>query len=220
MIEAILSGLIAGAASVLPPLATTGKIKPVQELQRRTPDSLFDVQDHVELSSAAQSAEDPDSSAGGDSKSSPASGTDRTGAALGGSRLTSDQKSQVDELKQRDTEVRQHEAAHQAAAGGYARGGAHFDYQAGPDGNKYVVGGEVDIDTSPVPNNPAATIAKMETVRAAALAPADPSGQDRKVAAEAEAAIQQAQAEQSQNGASAPAAQGRASLAQHLDLMA
>jgi hypothetical protein len=45
----------------------------------------------------------------------------------------------------------------------------------------------VSIDTSTVKGNPQATIRKMQTVRGAALAPADPSGQDRRVAATASA---------------------------------
>ena len=36
-----------------------------------------------------------------------------------------------------------------------------LDMKAGPDGKMYAVGGHVDIDTSPVKGNPAATIAKM-----------------------------------------------------------
>ena len=56
---------------------------------------------------------------------------------------------------------------------------------------RYAVGGEVSIDSSPVEGDPAATITKMEQVKRAALAPAEPSGQDRSVAssaAQAEAA--------------------------------
>ncbi len=89
----------------------------------------------------------------------------------------------VDELKARDQEVRQHEAAHQAAGGGYA-GAASYSYQRGPDGKSYAVGGEVSIDTSDA-GSPEATAAKMRIVRAAALAPANPSGQDMSVAAAA-----------------------------------
>ena len=54
--------------------------------------------------------------------------------------------------------------------------------------------GEVSIDKSPVRGDPQATIEKMQQVRRAALAPAQPSGQDRQVAAEARRAIQQARA--------------------------
>ena len=104
----------------------------------------------------------------------------------------------VSELKRRDTEVRAHEAAHLAAAGKYATGGASFDYKRGPDGKSYAVGGEVGIDTSPVPNDPKATLRKAQQIQAAAHAPANPSAQDRQVAAQASAMASQARAEISQ----------------------
>lgn len=89
----------------------------------------------------------------------------------------------VAKLKSRDREVRAHEQAHLAAAGGYAQGGMHLSFQTGPDGGRYAVGGEVEIDTSPVPDDPEATIQKAQVVEQAALAPARPSAQDRRVAA-------------------------------------
>ncbi len=99
--------------------------------------------------------------------------------------LSESEKELVDRLKARDAEVRTHEQAHLAAAGGHARGGPKFDFQRGPDGQQYAVGGSVEIDVSPVPNDPEATIQKADTIRAAALAPASPSGKDRQVAAKA-----------------------------------
>ena len=51
------------------------------------------------------------------------------------------------------------------------------------------------IDTSPVPGDPEATIDKMEVVKRAALAPAEPSVQDRSVAAQADAKKLRARAE-------------------------
>lgn len=101
----------------------------------------------------------------------------------------------ISELKQRDSEVRAHEAAHLAAAGGIATSGASFSYQQGPDGVRYAIGDEVSIDTSPVTGDPAATLRKAETIRRAALAPAQPSGPDLQVAASATAMAAQAQAE-------------------------
>jgi hypothetical protein len=100
----------------------------------------------------------------------------------------------ITKLKARDTEVRQHEQAHLAAAGGLARSGASYTYQRGPDGVNYAVGGEVQIDTSPG-RTPEETIARARTISAAALAPADPSGADRAVAAQALQLEQQARAE-------------------------
>ncbi len=124
--------------------------------------------------------------------------------AANGQPLSDAQQKQVEELKKRDTDVHQHEAAHLAAAGGYARSGAVFNYQTGPDGKQYAVGGHVDIDTSSVPNDPKATVQKMQTVERAALAPADPSGQDRNVAAQAAQTLARAQSElrQKQSGSS------------------
>ncbi len=101
--------------------------------------------------------------------------------------LTESEKRLVTELKQRDMEVKRHEMAHISASGGLAVSGANFSYQRGPDGTNYAVGGEVSIDTSPVSGDPEATVAKMQQVRSAALAPADPSAQDMKVAAQASA---------------------------------
>lgn len=101
---------------------------------------------------------------------------------------------ELSDLKARDREVRAHEAAHQAVGGQYA-GSISYVYQRGPDGAQYAVGGEVSIDTSPVQGDPQATIEKMRVVRAAALAPAEPSPQDRAVAAEAMQLMLQAQSE-------------------------
>ncbi len=101
--------------------------------------------------------------------------------------ISPDAKKKIAELAQVDQAVRAHEAAHMAAGGGLVRGGAAYSYQRGPDGKNYAVGGEVSIDTSAVADNPAATLQKAQQIKAAALAPADPSPQDRKVAAMASA---------------------------------
>lgn len=122
-------------------------------------------------------------------------GSGQTASLSGERELTEEQQQEVRELKQRDAEVRRHEQAHKAAAGAHANGGPTFEYQTGPDGKRYAVGGEVSIDTSPVAGDPQATIAKMQQIRRAALAPAQPSGQDRAVAAQAQSAEQTARAE-------------------------
>lgn len=87
-------------------------------------------------------------------------------------------------LKRRDLEVRSHEQAHISTAGKYAKGGVSLVYQKGPDGGSYAVGGEVSIDVS-AESNPEATIAKMQTIKRAALAPLNPSPADRGIAAQA-----------------------------------
>ncbi|MDR0868789.1 MAG: hypothetical protein LBP75_10030 [Planctomycetota bacterium] len=111
-----------------------------------------------------------------------------------GEPLTDEEQQQVQKLKRRDLEVRTHEQAHLAASGGFANGGAKFEYQQGEDGKRYAIGGHVSIDTSPEAT-PEATIAKMRTVRQAALAPAEPSGQDRSVAASATSTMNEARRE-------------------------
>jgi hypothetical protein len=116
------------------------------------------------------------------------------GAAVPGQELNDEQKEQVRKLKARDQEVRRHEAAH-AAAGGQFAGSPSFSYEQGPDGQRYAVGGEVSIDTSPVDGDPEATARKADQIRRAALAPADPSSQDQAVAAAAAQMKAQAQAE-------------------------
>ncbi|MFW5858194.1 MAG: putative metalloprotease CJM1_0395 family protein, partial [Planctomycetota bacterium] len=101
---------------------------------------------------------------------------------------------QIRQLQSRDREVRQHEQAHVAAGGQYVTRGASFSYQKGPDGKRYAVGGEVGIDTSPE-STPEATIRKMMQVRRAALAPAQPSATDRRVAAVAAQRVTRARME-------------------------
>ncbi|MCG3211160.1 MAG: hypothetical protein FOGNACKC_04798 [Anaerolineae bacterium] len=99
--------------------------------------------------------------------------------------LTAEEQQEVEALKKRDTEVRQHERAHLAAAGPFAKGGAAYKFKTGPDGQRYAVSGEVEIDVTPVADDPAATIKKAQTIKKAALAPASPSSQDFGVAARA-----------------------------------
>lgn len=105
--------------------------------------------------------------------------------SITGKELSDAEEREIKALKEIDARVKAHEQAHIAAGGNLVRGGASFSYKRGPDGRDYAVAGEVKIDASPDPNNPEATIRKMQQVRRAALAPVDPSPQDRKVAMEA-----------------------------------
>ena len=104
------------------------------------------------------------------------------------------EQQEIKSLKRRDQEVRSHELAHAAVGGAYT-GAPNYSFAVGPDGNKYAVGGEVSVDLAPIDGNPSATIAKMQKVHAAALAPANPSIQDTRVAASAAKLIAQAQSE-------------------------
>ncbi len=114
--------------------------------------------------------------------------TNANGEKVDENGLTEAEQRQVEKLKARDREVKAHERAH-AVAGGSNAGSPSYTFTTGPDGKQYAVGGEVSIDVSPVPGNPQATIRKMEQVKRAALAPSNPSGQDRRVASQAEGQI-------------------------------
>ena len=123
----------------------------------------------------------------------------QTGSAAGAvspDGLTPEQQQVVAELEKTDAEVKRHEQAHAAAGGPYA-GAPSYDYTRGPNGRLYAVGGDVQIDVAPIPGNPEATIQKMQIVRRAALAPANPSPQDQRVAAIAQQRITEARREQS-----------------------
>ncbi len=98
--------------------------------------------------------------------------------------LTEEEEEIVEELEKRDAEVRAHENAH-AAAGAGITGRPSYEYTVGPDGKQYAIGGSVQIETSPVSNDPEATIAKADKIRTAALAADSPSAQDYAVASAA-----------------------------------
>jgi len=108
--------------------------------------------------------------------------SERRASGAGGSdvELTEAEERQVRDLKKRDQEVRAHEQAHATVGGPYA-GAPKYTFTTGPDGKRYAIGGEVQIDTSPE-RTPEATVRKMDIVIRAALAPAEPSSQDFAVA--------------------------------------
>lgn len=112
------------------------------------------------------------------------------------------EQQEIRELSARDQEVKTHEQAHAAIGGQYA-GAPSYSYERGPDGKQYAVAGEVQIDIAPVPGDPQATVQKMQQVRSAALAPAEPSAADRRIAGEALQRQMQAQAELVQQSTSA-----------------
>ncbi|MEO0586191.1 MAG: putative metalloprotease CJM1_0395 family protein [Planctomycetota bacterium] len=131
---------------------------------------------------------------GGDASAEGAASSGASERGLDGEPLTPEEQEQVDKLQTRDREVRAHEQAHKNVAGPYAVSGPTYSYQRGPDGQRYAVGGSVQIDTSPE-DTPEQTLAKMQQVRRAALAPAEPSAQDRRVAQQASQQAAEARAE-------------------------
>ncbi|MFC6198413.1 putative metalloprotease CJM1_0395 family protein [Ponticaulis profundi] len=153
--------------------------------------------DRVEISQAALKLSANDAAGlntGGLNAGTTSSGNTQSDQDQNSDELSEEEQAQVKDLKARDTEVRAHEAAHAATGGSFA-GSPSYEYQVGPDGKRYAVGGEVSIDTSPIKGDPQATIEKLEQVQDAALAPSEPSDQDRKVAQQAAAALREAQAE-------------------------
>ena len=120
-------------------------------------------------------------------------------AGPGGAPLSEAEVREVEELKKADREVRQHEQQHLAAGGSLVRGGASYSYRLGPDGKRYAVAGEVGIDTSEG-RTPEETLSRAGRIRSAALAPANPSPQDRSVAAAASQMAMRALQEIARNG--------------------
>jgi len=99
-------------------------------------------------------------------------------------KLSEEEEKQIDELKQTDREVRQHENAHKAAAGDLAVGGASYDYEEGPDGKRYATGGEVKISVGGG-DSPEEKLENAQRAERAATAPSNPSSEDRAIAAKA-----------------------------------
>jgi hypothetical protein len=99
----------------------------------------------------------------------------------------------IRDLSARDREVRAHEQAHASVGGQYA-GAASFTYQRGPNGVNYAVGGEVSISALPG-GDAQSRLQAAEQIKRAALAPTNPSTQDRQVATQAAQTATQARAE-------------------------
>ena len=97
--------------------------------------------------------------------------------------LSPEEEDLINRLRQRDQEVRRHEQAHAAVLGSDA-GIIRYTYQVGPDGRAYAIGGSTEVDMGPEATE-AATRAKAQKIRAAAMAAGDPSTADAAVAGQA-----------------------------------
>lgn len=124
----------------------------------------------------------------------------RNSAAQG---LSDEQQRELEALQKTDRKVRAHEAAHLGAAGGLANGGASYSMTRGPDGRYYATGGEVSISLGEG-RTPQETLARAQQIMRAALAPADPSPQDYRVAAQAARMEAEAQRTLALAGSGAP----------------
>ncbi|PYC21886.1 hypothetical protein DMO17_15625 [Aquipseudomonas alcaligenes] len=182
---------IGSATSYVAPLPLSQAARPVSS-------SLSQPAPSEESLPAGQSVAAGDDAALRDEAASPARGeAEEEKASPREAQQQRQEQLEIAELASRDREVRAHEQAHAAVGGAYA-GAPTYTFARGPDGKRYAVGGEVSIDTSPIPNDPEATLRKMELVQRAALAPAEPSAQDRRVAAQAAAQAAEARAELAQ----------------------
>lgn len=140
---------------------------------------------------------------------------DRKSSAQGDG-LSAEEQQQVDRLRQTDRKVRAHEQAHVSVGAELIRGGASFTYEYGPDRQRYAVAGEVSIDTSPG-RTPEETIPKAQHIKATALAPADPSPQDYRVASlagrmESDARLELVAQQSAESGAQAAGSQEKIAL--------
>lgn len=161
-------------------------------------DSSTDVAEDVTYSSIVHGRSEGDSE---QKQSDSGTGEDKQSKnndkSASGETLTDSEQSEVNELKARDTEVRTHENQHKSVGGQYAAAPS-YSYERGPDGRNYATDGEVSISVSKE-STPEATISKMKQVYSAALAPAEPSSQDRQVANQAKKIELQATQEKNEN---------------------
>jgi hypothetical protein len=114
------------------------------------------------------------------------------GAGLSEERPYGRDGADIAELEQTEREVIAHENAHKAAAGRFG-GPVRYTYTTGPDGKRYISGGEVPIHT-PATDDPEEALRNARQVMNAALAPGDPSSQDIAAAASASAKAASARA--------------------------
>lgn len=98
------------------------------------------------------------------------------GTTSNGADLDPEQETIVTQLQARDSAVRQEERAHAAAAGPYGSA-PQYDYQIGPDGKAYAIGGHVDVSVS-LSGDTTDRDRALATLQNAALAPNAPSGAD------------------------------------------
>lgn len=108
--------------------------------------------------------------------------SEKTGDNSNGNNELSDaDKTTVQRMKAIENVVIAHEQAHKSAGGSLA-GPASYSYSTGPDGKRYISGGEVSIST-PATDDKERKVKLLDRVKQAALAPAQPSPQDIRVAA-------------------------------------
>lgn len=81
-------------------------------------------------------------------------------------------------FRKADADIKSHEQVH--ASIGPTTSPISYNYQQGPDGKMYAVGGHVKLDTS-IPDDPKAAAFKLDQIKRAASGPMDSSGADNTI---------------------------------------
>lgn len=180
----VISPLPSNYANAVAPFAPLGR-QPVSEEDAELKNTSFKPLEESAAAARGENRRSPEDKPGEvDERERTRQGESQEAEKRAEKRREQEELEQVRELAARDREVRAHERAHAAVGGQYA-GAPRYEYTRGPDGVSYATSGEVAIDTGKVPGDPEATLEKARLIRRAALAPAEPSPQDRRVAAEA-----------------------------------
>ena len=123
----------------------------------------------------------------------------------------------IEQLQSRSKQARASELSQYIAAGRYSRG-ATYRYTTGPDGQRYLSASAMQFDMAPFPDDPDATVAKMQAIKRAALAAACETDCQRRIVARADAEIEaarKAMAVAERSAAPAPAESNRLSYDAH-----
>ncbi len=90
----------------------------------------------------------------------------------------------LQKLKNRDQEVRQHEAQHSRNLETIPIGGPQYTYTIGPDGKVYATGGQVIVATG-TSSDPETALRKARALKSTALSTGEPSSTDMAAAVSA-----------------------------------
>lgn len=85
----------------------------------------------------------------------------------------------LNKFKNKDSEVKTHEQTH--ASGATTTSTINYNYQVGPDGKLYAIGGSVRFDTS-IPKDPQSAKVKMDQLQSASSSVSSLSGADASIA--------------------------------------
>ncbi len=92
-------------------------------------------------------------------------------------RLTLEEQRTVEDMRRRDSTVRQEEQTQAAQAGQFA-GAPIYEYQVGPDNKRYAVAGEVPVSIPDPSSDPATLERALDVLSQAATSPAATSAQE------------------------------------------